>query len=147
MVEGRIRFPFIYLKVNVLAPQSGRPAYKFSLTLQIVICIAAWNKCQTSIDQHAMFPLMIYQYTTSSLMPWRQFIWNVAKARVVYYIKRALETLCCVLKWLFRFKLVRYRLISNCISNCAKLKSQAYRQLVCCYQFIVDLSFIFQWCV
>ena len=143
MVEGRIRFPFIYLKVNVLAPQSGRPAYKFSLTLQIVICIAAWNKCQTSIDQHAMFPLMIYQYTTSSLMPWRQFIWNVAKARVVYYIKRALETLCCVLKWLFCFKLVRYRLISNC----AKLKSQAYRQLVCCYQFIVDLSFIFQWCV
>ena len=51
-------------------------------------------------------------------MPRRQFIWNTVKVRVVYSIERALET-CCVLKWLFRFKLVRYRLISNC----AKLKS------------------------
>ena len=76
-------------------------------------------------------------------MPRRQLIWNTAKVRVVYSIERALETLCCVLKRLFRFKLVRYRLISNC----AKLKSQAYRQLVCRYQFIVDLSFIFQCCV
>ena len=124
-----------------------RSLIAFSITLLIVIClvhiIATWNKCQTSIDQHAMFPLIGDQYTTFSLILWRQFIWNTAKVRVVYSIKRALETLCYVLKWLFRFKLVRYRLISNC----AQLKSQAYRQLVCRSQFIVDLSFIFQCCV
>ena len=114
----------------------------FSIMLQIFNClvhiITAWNKCQMSIDQHTIFPLMIDQYLMFSLMLWRQFIWNAAKARVVYSIKRALETLCCVLKWLFCFKLVRYQLISNC----AKLKSQAYGRLVWGYQFIVDLSFI-----
>ena len=106
----------------------------------------------TSIDQHAMFPLIGDQYTTFSLILWRQFIWNAAKAIYMEYRESASglfhktcleKTLCYVLKWLFRFKLVRYRLISNC----AKLKSQAYRQLVCRSQFIVDLSFIFQCCV
>lgn len=73
----------------------------FLITLQIVLClvhiIATWNKCQMSINHHAMFPLMVDQCTTFSLKLWRQFIWNTAKGRVVYSIKRALETLCCVL--------------------------------------------------
>ena len=65
----------------------------FSITLQIVIClvhiIAAWNKCQTSIDQHAMFPLIGDQYTTFSLILWRQFIWNAAKAIYMEYRESA----------------------------------------------------------